>query len=88
LRARGCICRHSLGGLVVLNALALDPKLPVGRVVLLGTRHRLACARQLARSPSVGPCWAGRAGVGPGRGAVVAARCEVGMIRHDSVRCR
>jgi pimeloyl-ACP methyl ester carboxylesterase len=73
---------HSLGGLVVLNALALDPKLPVGRVVLLGTPATGSrAARQLARF-TVGRTLVGRAVQewGPERGAVVAARCEVGMI--------
>ncbi|HXZ92273.1 MAG TPA: alpha/beta fold hydrolase [Burkholderiales bacterium] len=40
---------HSLGGLVVLDALAREPSLPVGRVALLGTPARgCFAARRLA----------------------------------------
>lgn len=73
---------HSLGGLVVLNALALHPQLPLGRVVLLGTPATGSrVAHQVARS-TVGRALVGRALLEwrPERGAVVAARCEIGMI--------
>ncbi|MGE5130101.1 MAG: esterase/lipase family protein [Sphingomonadaceae bacterium] len=41
---------HSLGGLVVLDALTREPGLPVGRVALLGTPARgCLAARRLAR---------------------------------------
>ncbi|HXZ52566.1 MAG TPA: alpha/beta fold hydrolase [Burkholderiales bacterium] len=41
---------HSLGGLVVLDALTREPSLPVGRVALLGTPARgCLAARRLAR---------------------------------------
>jgi pimeloyl-ACP methyl ester carboxylesterase len=73
---------HSLGGLVILDMLALYPNVPVGRVVLLGTPCTgSSVARHVARSG------AGRALVGralldwqPERGAVAASRCEIGMI--------
>jgi pimeloyl-ACP methyl ester carboxylesterase len=73
---------HSLGGLVVLNMLALNAQVPAGRVVLLGSPVAGSrAAEQLARSG------AGRVLVGRAlpdwraeRGAAVAARLEVGMI--------
>jgi pimeloyl-ACP methyl ester carboxylesterase len=44
---------HSLGGLVVMEALQRHPELPVGRVVLLGTPARgCAAGRRLARLPA------------------------------------
>jgi len=83
LQARGVhLVGHSLGGLVVMNMLALYPHTPVGRVVLLGcplTGSRVV--QHLARSR------AGRMLVGralrewlPERAAAVAAACDVGMI--------
>jgi pimeloyl-ACP methyl ester carboxylesterase len=73
---------HSLGGLVVLHMLALNPDSPVGRIVLLGSPVAGSrAAEQLARSG------AGRALIGRAlldwrvaRGAAVASRFEVGMI--------
>jgi pimeloyl-ACP methyl ester carboxylesterase len=73
---------HSLGGLVVLNMLALHPQMRAGRIVLLGTPVAGSCvAEHMARY--VG----GRALIGRAlldwraeRGAAAAARFEVGMI--------
>jgi pimeloyl-ACP methyl ester carboxylesterase len=50
---------HSLGGLIVLEALAMDRTLEAGRVVLLGTPARGCLAgRRLARHP-LGRWWLG-----------------------------
>ena len=73
---------HSLGGLVVLNMLALDARALAGRVVLLGSPVAGSrAAEQIAQSS------AGRVLVGQAlldwhaeRGAAVAARFDVGMI--------
>jgi len=73
---------HSLGGLVVLNTLALCPQLPVGRVVLLGAPvGGSLAARRLARS-SIGRIVVGRAlpDWRVERGVSAAARFEIGMI--------
>jgi pimeloyl-ACP methyl ester carboxylesterase len=73
---------HSLGGLVVLNTLALNPGLPVSRVVLLGSPVAGSrAAAQLARF-SAGRALIGRAVLDwrAERGAAVAARVDVGMI--------
>lgn len=73
---------HSLGGLVVLDMLALHPDLPIGRVVLMGTPCTGSrTAQQIARSK------AGRRLLGeallqwqPERGIAAARAFEVGMI--------
>ena len=73
---------HSLGGLVVLDMLALTPHLPVGRIVLLGSPVAGSrAAEELAHSR------AGRALIGRAlldwraeRGVAAASRFEVGMI--------
>jgi pimeloyl-ACP methyl ester carboxylesterase len=73
---------HSLGGLVVLNMLALHPDLPIGRVVLMGTPcSGSRTAQQLARTKT------GRAMMGeailqwrPERGVAAVRSFEVGMI--------
>jgi pimeloyl-ACP methyl ester carboxylesterase len=73
---------HSLGGLVVMHALALFPQLPIGRVVLLGCPLAGSRAvRYLARS-ATGRILVGRALREwlPERAAPVAAAFEVGMI--------
>lgn len=73
---------HSLGGLVVLCALAKHPEVPVNRVVLLGSPcNDCEAMRQLLPSPQ-GRWMLGRAlpGWQPGWGPEVAARCEVGAI--------
>ena len=73
---------HSLGGLVVLDMLALHPGLPIGRVVLMGTP---CCgsrtAQQLARTKT------GRNLLGeailqwqPERGTAAVRAFEIGMI--------
>jgi pimeloyl-ACP methyl ester carboxylesterase len=73
---------HSLGGLVVLELLAREPSVPVGRVVLLGspTTSSLA-AEQLVRSRS-GRVLAGRAlpQWRAERGMEVARRVDTGAI--------
>ncbi len=73
---------HSLGGLVVLNTLALVPQVRAARIVLLGSPVAGSrAAEQLAHSS------AGRALIGQAlldwraeRGAAVAARFDIGMI--------
>ena len=73
---------HSLGGLAILDMLALHPEVPAGRIVLLGSPCMgSSAARHIARSRT------GRAVVGralldwlPERGIAVANRFEVGMI--------
>lgn len=73
---------HSLGGLVVLNMLALDARALSGRVVLLGSPVAGSrAAEQIARS-SAGRVLVGRALLDwqAERGAAVAARFDVGMI--------
>lgn len=73
---------HSLGGLVVLNMLALHPDLPIGRVVLMGTPCTGSrTAQQLARTKT------GRTLVGqailqwrPEHGIAAVRSFEVGMI--------
>jgi pimeloyl-ACP methyl ester carboxylesterase len=69
---------HSLGGLVVLNMLALHPRTPVGRIVLMGTPVAGSrAALQIARS-RVGRFLVGRALLEwrAERGAAAAARFE------------
>lgn len=73
---------HSLGGLAVLNMLALHPQTPAGRIVLLGTPVAGSrAAQQVARS-RLGRLLLGRALLEwrPERGVAAAARFEVGMI--------
>jgi pimeloyl-ACP methyl ester carboxylesterase len=73
---------HSLGGLVILNMLALYPEVAAGRIVLLGTPCMGSfSARHIAKSAT------GRAVIGralldwqPERGLAVARRNDVGMI--------
>jgi pimeloyl-ACP methyl ester carboxylesterase len=73
---------HSLGGLLVLHALAQDAPQGVGRVVLLGSPCMgCAAAEQLARSAR-GRALLGRAlpGWNPDRAKAVVQRFEVGAI--------
>jgi pimeloyl-ACP methyl ester carboxylesterase len=73
---------HSLGGLVILRALAQYQDLPVGRVVLLGSPGTgSAAVEQLVRSRR-GRLLVGAALPGWRRewGEAVAGRCEVGAI--------
>jgi pimeloyl-ACP methyl ester carboxylesterase len=73
---------HSLGGLVVLSMLALHPRAPAGRIVLMGTPVAGSrAAWQIARS-RFGRFLVGRALLEwrAERGAAAAARFEVGMI--------
>lgn len=73
---------HSLGGLVVLDMLALNPDLPAGRIVLLGSPVAGSrAAEQLAHS-SAGRTLIGRALLDwrAERVAAAASRFEVGMI--------
>jgi pimeloyl-ACP methyl ester carboxylesterase len=80
--ARVHLVGHSLGGLVVLNMLALAPQVRAGRIVLLGSPVAGSrAAEQLAHSS------AGRALIGRAlldwrveRGTAAASRFEVGMI--------
>lgn len=73
---------HSLGGLVILDMLALHPDMPAGRIVLLGSPvNGASAARYLARS-GVGRAVVGRAVLDwqPARGVAVAKKWDVGMI--------
>ena len=82
LNARPHFVGHSLGGLVVLNMLALDLEALAGRVVLLGSPIAGSrAAEQIIRS-SAGQVLVGRALLdwASERGATVADRFEVGMI--------
>jgi pimeloyl-ACP methyl ester carboxylesterase len=72
---------HSLGGLVVLNMLALEAQARAGRVVLLaspvgGSRAAAQIGQSSVGRMLVGPALDWR----PERGASVAARFEIGMI--------
>jgi pimeloyl-ACP methyl ester carboxylesterase len=73
---------HSLGGLVVLDMLALNPHLSVGRIVLLGSPVAGSRAAEHLAHSSTGRALIGRALLDwrPQRGAAVASRFEVGMI--------
>jgi pimeloyl-ACP methyl ester carboxylesterase len=73
---------HSLGGLVILSALARHPQLPVRRVVLLGSPCNGSEAVQQLLPSTHGRWLLGRAlpGWQPAWGPEVAARCEVGAI--------
>ncbi|MCO5095759.1 MAG: alpha/beta fold hydrolase [Xanthomonadaceae bacterium] len=75
------IVAHSLGGLVALQALSLQPDLPVGRVVCLGVPLcGSAAAAKLAQQP-LGALWLGRsAGLLREGCATWPARFEVGMV--------
>lgn len=79
--ARAHFVGHSLGGLVVLNMLALDAQARAGRVVLLaspvgGSRAATQIGQSSAGRMLLGPAldWS------PELGADVAARFEIGMI--------
>lgn len=73
---------HSLGGLVVLNMLALDARALAGRVVLLGSPVAGSRAAEQIAQSSAGRVLVGRALLDwhAERGAAVAARFDVGMI--------
>ena len=73
---------HSLGGLVVLNMLALDARALAGRVVLLGSAVAGSRAVEQIAQSSAGRVLVGRALLDwhAERGAAVAARFDVGMI--------
>lgn len=73
---------HSLGGLVVLNMLALDARALAGRVVLLGSPVAGSRAVEQIAQSSAGRVLVGRALLDwhAERGAAVAARFDVGMI--------
>ncbi len=73
---------HSLGGLVVLNMLALDAQAPAGRIVLLGSPVAGSRAAEQIAQSGAGRVLVGRALLDwrAERGAAVAARFEVGMI--------
>jgi len=73
---------HSLGGLVVLNMLALDAHAAAGRIVLLGSPVAGSRAAEQIAQSSAGRVLIGRALLGwrAERGAAIAARFEVGMI--------
>lgn len=75
------IVAHSLGGLVALQALSLQPDLPVRRVVCLGVPLcGSEAASTLARRP-LGSLWLGRsAGLLQQGCATWPARFEVGMV--------
>jgi pimeloyl-ACP methyl ester carboxylesterase len=70
---------HSLGGLVVLELLAREPELAVGRAVLLGSPGTSSLATQQLIGSRVGRMLAGRAlpQWRAERGASVTARVEV-----------
>jgi pimeloyl-ACP methyl ester carboxylesterase len=80
--ARPHFVGHSLGGLVVLNMLALDVQALAGRVVLLGSPVAGSRAAEQITQSSAGRVLVGRALLdwGAERGATVAARFEVGVI--------
>lgn len=73
---------HSLGGLVIMNTLALFPNLPVGRVVLLGSPIAGSRAVQYMARSQTGRVLVGRALREwlPERATAAAAAFEVGMI--------
>lgn len=73
---------HSLGGLAVLDMLALHPDLPAGRVVLLGTPCGTSRAARQLGSTRIGRRLVGEAILEwqPERGAAAVQRCEIGMI--------
>ena len=73
---------HSLGGLVVLELLAREPALAVGRAVLLGSPSTSSLAAQQLTGSRVGRILAGRAlpQWRAERGADVATRVEIGAI--------
>ena len=73
---------HSLGGLVVLNMLALHPHVPAGRIVLLGSPVKGASAASHLAHSAIGRAVVGRAMLDwqPERGVAVAAQWDVGMI--------
>lgn len=75
------IVAHSLGGLVALQALSLQPDLPVRRVVCLGVPLcGSAAAATLAQQP-LGSLWLGRSAALLREGcATWPARVEVGMV--------
>lgn len=78
---RADIVAHSLGGLVALHALALEPELPVRRVVCLGVPLcGSTAAASLARRP-LASLWLGRSAELLQSGcATWPARFEVGMV--------
>ena len=73
---------HSLGGLAILDMLALYPELPAGRVVLLGTPCAGSRAARHMAGSGAGRTLVGRALLDwrPERGIAAAARFETGMI--------
>jgi len=73
---------HSLGGLVVLDMLALNADLEVGRVVLLGSPVAGSRTAERLAHWSAGRALIGRALLDwrAERGAAVASRLDVGMI--------
>jgi len=81
-RPRVHLVGHSLGGLAILDMLALNPQLPVGRVVLLGTPCAGSRAAWHMAGSGIGRALAGRALLDwrPERGLVAAEHFETGMI--------
>ncbi|HTS54112.1 MAG TPA: alpha/beta fold hydrolase [Burkholderiales bacterium] len=79
---RAHLVGHSLGGLVVLNMLALNLHVPAGRIVLLGTPVAGSSAAQRMAGHAGGRALIGQALLDwrPERGAAAVARFEVGMI--------
>ena len=75
------VVAHSLGGLIVLEALLRDPRLPLGRVVCLGVPLcGSGAARRLARWP-LASLWMGRSAALLQRGCVAWPRAgRVGMV--------
>ena len=73
---------HSLGGLVVMNTLALFPQLPIGRVVLLGCPIAGSRAVEFLARSRTGRVLVGRALREwlPERAVTATAAFEVGMI--------
>jgi pimeloyl-ACP methyl ester carboxylesterase len=73
---------HSLGGLAVLDMLALHPDLVIGRVVLLGTPCLSSRAAEQLASSRIGRKLLGQAILQwrPERGVAAARAFEIGMI--------